>query len=170
MKPLTLAEREAVYLMRWKRKPDARTVLPPMMPWERPGYVVTAKPRVVRQPIKPVAPVYAILKPKQKRVGRPQREEGDPNDTSPLYIRKIRAAFCAEFIKTGNINVELQQKLKRYANECRAASKHPPGISAELAPRRLGRAASDAGDDSRRDVHQTDDAIADRVAEFLRLP
>jgi hypothetical protein len=35
-------------------------------------------------------------------------------DTSPPHIRKIRAAFCNEFIKTGNINTELQQQLKDY--------------------------------------------------------
>ena len=45
-------------------------------------------------------------------------------------IAKIRAAFCAEFIKTGNINEVLLAQLKDYANECRAAKKYSGGVRA----------------------------------------
>lgn len=52
-------------------------------------------------------------------------------DKSSAYIRRIRAALCDEFIKTGNLNVELTAKLKDYADECRTAKSNPERISAK---------------------------------------
>jgi hypothetical protein len=100
----------------------------------------------------------------------PKKPRGHPvQDTSPKTIKKIRAAFCNEFIKTGNINENLQQKLKEYANECRAANERPSGVSAEPTPRDRGRAAPNGRDDRRRTHAQVDDATAGRIANLLRV-
>ena len=105
VRTLGISEAEAIYEARWKRAPSALTVLPPVLPWDRAGYTraepVVRKPRMVRK-----------------------RHVHTAEDTSPTRIRKIRAAFCEEFIRTGEINTALQQRLKDYANECRASAPH----------------------------------------------
>jgi hypothetical protein len=66
---------------------------------------------------------------------------------TPVYIRKIRAALCDEFVKTGNLDPELLAKLKDYAYECRTAKNDPERISTKHEARRRRRPKVCMGDD-----------------------
>lgn len=89
-------------------------------------------------------------------------------DTSPAHIRRIRTAFCDQFIKFGTLDQGLMKQLKDYADERRAANKHLTRISDEHAASRHCPAAANAGDDRRRDADQIDAGAAKRISEFLR--
>jgi hypothetical protein len=45
------------------------------------------------------------------------------NDTSPKWVRKLRAAYCDHFIKTGELDQEMAGKLRAYADACRQAGR-----------------------------------------------
>lgn len=138
--PTSLREIEAVYEAHWKK-----SLVPP---WERQGYVPS--------------PVF------KKRPVIHRRGAAPANDTSPAHIRKLRAAFCDHFIKTGDIDQAMQAQLTRYANECRAASKHLERVPDEPTSRDPS-GASRAGDDSRGAHVPVDELTADRIADFLRM-
>jgi len=104
----------------------------------------------------------------QAKRGRPSRGQAVAGDTSPLYIRKIRAAYCDGFIKTGVLDEGMAAKLRAYADECRAAKENSKRVPAEpKASHHSGRSES-AGNNRAGSASQIDGEIAARIADFLR--
>jgi hypothetical protein len=97
-----------------------------------------------------------------------KRAPNAAEDTSPDHIRELRAQFCDEFIKTGQINVSLQTQLKEYADACRAAPKHSQRVSTEHETHRYSRATAAPANDGSRDAHQISGSAARSIADFLR--
>lgn len=138
-----------------KQGPRPRTPVVLAPPWEKPGYVrVPVKRREVHKQIAKSPVIH-------------KRGAAPANDTSPAHIRKLRAAFCDHFIKTGMLDASMTAQLTRYADECRAASKHLERVPAEPPPRDPVGAAC-AGDNRRGYPVTVDELTADRVAAFLR--
>lgn len=148
---ISLAEQEAIYVMRWKQLPNARTVLPPM-PWKRAGYVeATPKPATVR-----------------KRIARKKYTPRIAEDTAPPSIRRLRTAYCDHFIKTGVLDEGMTVQLRKYADDCRTARSHSRRVSNEQKAHRYVREDTRDGDHGGGDAMQIDGAAAARIADFLR--
>ena len=126
--PLTVAQRQIAHTARLMDKIPRQVAeaLNPPPPWERVGYK-RAEPHVIRKQI--IAP---------------------HNDTSPARIQKLRADYCAHFIKFGTLDEGMAKQLKGYAHECRTAPKHPQRVSHEHAPSRHSSRPVTLGDDGRR--------------------
>lgn len=124
-------------------------------PWERPGYASVIPKAVIRR---------------QAHEVRKARGRYSPpvNDTSPPHIQKLRAAYCAQFIKFGTLDESIATKLREYAYECRSASRDLAGIPAEHAPRLRRRTPRDADDHGGRDDAQIGGETAQLIAEYLR--
>lgn len=120
--------------------------------WERPAW--NAKARAERALA--FAPVGRNpLAPKRGRKIR-KRYIPKANDTSPDHIRKIRAEFCAEFVKTGNLNTTLMAKLKDYADECHRSHLNSQRLAAELKAQGTSPDGVRIRDNSVRDDHSVD--------------
>jgi hypothetical protein len=101
-------------------------------------------------------------------IRRRRRSPTHGEDTAPLYIQKIRAAFCAEFIRTGEINTELQNKLKEYADEQRSIREHSATVPAEPeADRYLGRTPG-MGNHGPRGATETDRGAEELYRNFIQ--
>jgi len=109
--------------------------------------------------------VPRIVAPAQPRkVYRPRLAE----DTAPARIRALRATFCDEFVKTGELNQQLRAQLQEYADAVRTPQIDPRRISDEPTVKRRGRPRRVAQDDGRGNAHQISGAAAGRIADFLR--
>lgn len=116
---------------------------------------------------------YQWERPEWKRIAeRPTpRKRYTPRlieDTSPLRIRKLRAAYCDEFIKTGVLNDEIAAQLRKYADEKRASAKHSVGVPPQHEDRHLSRAEETTGDNGAGGGHSVDERTAAILSDYLR--
>jgi len=141
--PLTLAQREIAYTARWmdKTRKQLDEALSPS--WERANY---------------------------RRAERKVRKQitASRDDTSPAHIRRLRAAYCEQFIRFGTLDKDMSKQLQDYAHECRSAKKHSQRVSNEPAAQCHDRENVGARNDSRGDANQIDRSVAGRIADFLR--
>lgn len=123
---MTVDEALAMPVARCGRKPKiprSDPVLVPRFIWDRSEWnakAVTERKAVVRRP-------------KKVRVRKQHIRRIIESDTTPAYLRKIRAEFCNEFIKTGNLNSTLMAKLKGYADEVRRSNFNSARLAASPA-------------------------------------
>ena len=109
-------------------------------------------------------PVHSIYHPRSRK-GIPKAPR-NKNGNAPGHINTLRTAYCDQFMKTGALDPEIAVKLRKYADECKAAKRNSRRVSteheveshraAQQDQRTLGcwRASRD-GDDGDRDDHQT---------------
>lgn len=144
-----------------KHGPRAKALLP----WEQPGYVrAYHKKRVLTPSVDLTPPIALTNPPVRKKAYVPRRAE----DTSPRYIRRIREAFCAEFIKTGELNQVLMRQLEEYAHAMRAPKVDPARVSDEPTAQDRGQEGSRFRNNRAGDAHSVDRQTARRIADFLR--
>lgn len=144
---MTVDEALALPVARPGRKPKIPRPLPEPVRtflWERPEW--TAKAPAIRR----------------------RRYTPRADDTSPDRIRRLRAAYCDKFIKTGVLDDGMAAQLRTYADEQRAAIKHSRRVPDEPVSQRYSGRSAGAGDDGRRDAQQIDGPTARRIADFLR--
>lgn len=157
-----------------KQGPRPRTYVTTVPPWKRPDWVrVPVKRREVRVPVEQRevrVPVEVRMPVKRREEPRKRYTPKKIEDTSPDHIRKLRARFCDEFIKTGELNQALMGQLKEYADECRTAKAHLARVSDEPPGQDRGREEGDARNDGRAIAHEVDRRTAERLVSFLRTP
>lgn len=91
----------------YRRKRSLLVKPTPMMPWERPGY-------------RTVGPVKARM-----------RHPSNLVDVAPRNIQELRAAYCNNFIKTGDFDPTMLAQLKVYAHACRTSQKNSQRVPTE---------------------------------------
>jgi hypothetical protein len=133
--------------------------------WDRPGWKASARRDRFTAGVTNFS-ASAIIEPKKKLIHK--RAANAAYDTSPARIRKIRAALCDGFIKTGVLDEGLTAQLRNYADECRATEKHPDRVPDEHATNLRSREAPSTGNHGRGVDHQADAGAVERIADFLR--
>lgn len=154
------ARRAVIAAKHAKRKAEGEALL---FAWDRADWNRKARVDRVRAPVldevprpKWMAPIARPERPKPKR----KRHINSAEDTSPDHIRQLRAALCAEFIKTGNLNDDITKQLKDYADACKQSAQHARRVSAEPAAQDSGQRRVSLRDDRGRDDGQSHDAPA----------